>query len=162
MTARSSQPLQASVLDRLIDDNPGNIDLSPKRRAIGLRTLRQNVRRDLENLLNAKMRWNIWPANFNELNQSLVNYGLPDFACIAMDSVEGRLNFCREIERSIRQFEPRFLEVSVSLKHTEIPEDRVLQLRIDALLHADPQPAYITFDSDFEPINQGIIVKDVG
>ena len=53
-----------------------------------------------------------------------------------------------EIEATIRRFEPRFLSVRV---HSDRREQRwiaSLRLRIEAVLHADPAPEQVTFDTD--------------
>ena len=73
------QPLQQSLLDRLIDDSPGQPDSGRLRRGFDLKALRQSVRRDLENLLNSRVQWHTWPDSYTELPQSLLNYGLPHF-----------------------------------------------------------------------------------
>ena len=46
--------LIVSVLDRLLDDEPGNPREQPRSSGMDLRALKQNVRRDLENLLNTR------------------------------------------------------------------------------------------------------------
>ena len=52
--AQPNQPLVPSVLDRLLDDNPGAKSEPPQSRHQVLRDLKQSVRRDLENLLNTR------------------------------------------------------------------------------------------------------------
>ena len=160
MRVDKKQPLQMSILDRLIDETPGQKDSSRMRRGTDLKMLRQSVRRDLENLLNSKIQWHVWPESYDELDRSLLNYGLPDFSSMAMDSLDGRQALCLKIEKTIRQFEPRFIDVDVSLIDEEQPLDRVLKIRIDALLYADPIPEPITFDSEIEPVNLGLKVRD--
>ena len=76
---RPNQPLVPSVLDRLLDDDPEISREAPASRHQVLRELKMAVRRDLENLLNTRVRCLALPAHCKELNQSLVNYGLPDF-----------------------------------------------------------------------------------
>ncbi len=156
----TKQPLQMSILDRLIDESPGLADPPRMRRGGDIKAIRQSVRRDLENLLNAKVQWHVWPDSYKELDQSLLSYGLPDFSSMAMDSLDGRQALCRRIEDTIRLFEPRFVDVGVSLLDDEQPLDRVLKIRIDALLYADPVPEPITFDSEIEPVNLGLKVRD--
>ncbi|GAA3918574.1 type VI secretion system baseplate subunit TssE [Litoribacillus peritrichatus] len=154
------QPLQMSILDRLIDESPGFSDSPRARRGADIKKLRQSVRRDLENLLNSKVQWHVWPEAYSELDLSLLNYGLPDFSSMAMDSLDGRQALCYRIEQTIRQFEPRFIDVDVTLLDEEQPLDRILKIRIDALLYADPIPEPITFDSEIEPVHLGLKVRD--
>lgn len=154
------QPLQMSILDRLIDDNPGHKDRNRNQRGFNLTALRQSVRRDLENLLNSRVQWHTWPESFQELELSLLNYGLPDFSVMVVDSTEGREQLCRAVENTIRRFEPRFVDVEVSIPESNNTIDRIMRLRIQALLYADPEPEHIMFDSEVEPVHLGLTIKD--
>jgi len=158
MKLQHKQPLQQSLLDRLIDDAPGQKDTT--RRNFDLRALRNSVRRDLENLLNTRVQWHTWPDNYAELAQSLLNYGLPDFSVMVVDSEEGREQLCKVVEDTIRRFEPRFVDVEVSVPEQELDTERVLRLRIQALLYADPHPEHIMFDSEVEPVHLGLTIRD--
>lgn len=160
MKVHQKQALQMSLLDRLIDDAPGQKDLGRQRRGFDLKALRQSVRRDLENLLNTRVQWHVWPESYTELPQSLLNYGLPDFSVMVVDSIEGRQQLCRAVEQCIRRFEPRFVEVEVSLPDEQQSIERVLRLRIQALLYADPEPEHIMFDSEVEPVHLGLTIRD--
>ncbi len=53
----------------------------------------------------------------------------------------------REIERCIRQFEPRLVQVAVQLVPAKEESSTTLHFRIDALLHADPAPEPISFET---------------
>jgi type VI secretion system protein ImpF len=154
------QPLQMSILDRLIDDTPGQQDSGRNQRGFNLKALRQSVRRDLENLLNSRVQWHTWPESFQELELSLLNYGLPDFSVMVVDSTEGRDQLCRAVENTIRRFEPRFVDVEVSIPESSDAIDRIMRLRIQALLYADPEPEHIMFDSEVEPVHLGLTIKD--
>ena len=158
MSIKPKQTLQQSLLERLIDDNPGQPDRN--KRGFDLKALRQSVRRDLENLLNSRVQWHLWPQSYTELSLSLLNYGLPDFSVMVVDSAEGRQTLCRAVEEAIRRFEPRFVDVEVSVPEQEHGMERVLRLRIQALLYADPEPLHIMFDSDVEPVHLGLTIRD--
>ncbi|MCD1600165.1 type VI secretion system baseplate subunit TssE [Rheinheimera aquimaris] len=160
MKLHYKQPLQQSLLDKLIDDTPGQKDTGRSRRGFDLKALRQSVRRDLENLLNSRVQWHTWPQSYRELPQSLLNYGLPDFSVMVVDSDEGRLQLCRAVEQTIRRFEPRFVDVDVTVPEQEHGMERVLRLRIQALLYADPEPEHIMFDSEVEPVHLGLTIRD--
>jgi type VI secretion system protein ImpF len=148
---RDDQPLLPSVLDRLLDDEPGVKREPPPRRHQVLRELKLSVRRDLENLLNTRRRCLPWPANLKELERSLVNYGLPDFTGVSLASSKSREQFRQVIETVVREWEPRFQSVRVILLDVAEPLDRTLRFRIDAMLHADPAPEPVVFDSALEP-----------
>src|SRR5438132_410989 len=92
---RADQPLIPSVLDRLLDFEPDVSREAQRSRNQVLRELKLSVRRDLENLLNTKTRCLTWPPHLEELKQSLVNYGIPDFTSASMGSPRDREEFCR-------------------------------------------------------------------
>lgn len=155
------QAIQASILDRLIDDSPDDYDVKELYKGQSLKQLRTSVRRDLENLLNAKVQWLTWPDNYEELEHSLLNYGLHDFSSMRVSSLEGRQLLCDKVAQAIKRFEPRFIEVEVEIVDKEQPLDRIMRLRINALLYADPEPEYISFDSEVEPVHLGMRVNEV-
>ncbi|HXH04690.1 MAG TPA: type VI secretion system baseplate subunit TssE [Candidatus Competibacteraceae bacterium] len=155
-------PPQASLLDRLLDDEPQHTREPPPSAAQALRALRQGVRRDLEHLLNARRRPGPLPAGLQELEHSLLRYGLPDFATFNLASAEGREAFRRLIEDTLKRCEPRFRQVRVQLLDNAEPLDRTLRFRIDALLNVEPAPEPIAFDSVLEPVSGGFALRGEG
>lgn len=155
---KSSQQLLPSLLDRLIDDSPelGKDVIQP----FTWKDMRHSVRRDLENLLNAKVSWLVWPKWCKELDCSIFAYGLPDFSAMPLSSTNGRQVLCRIIEETIRKFEPRFVDVTVTVVSEEQLLDRILRLRIYALFHATPEPEEVIFDSEVEPVCLGIRISE--
>lgn len=147
-----------SVLDRLIDHDPGATREAPKGQVQVLREMKQSLRRDLENLLNTRWRCLSWPPNMDELELSLVNYGLPDFSGANLGIAQNREEFRRVIERVIARFEPRLKNVKVQVLN-DGSADRVLKFKIDALLQADPAPEPVAFESALEPCSGSFTVK---
>lgn len=154
----TTQPIQASILDRLIDDDPENQDSPARSNGISLAELRANVKRDIEALLNSRLQWHTWPAEYTELSSSCLTYGLPDFSSMPVSSAEGRELLCDIVKDTLLKFEPRFVQVEVHTESEELPLNRVLNLKIEALLYADPEPEYISFNSEVEPVNLGMRV----
>ena len=64
-----------------------------------------------------------------------------------------------EIEATIRRFEPRFLSVRVNLIDTQDRLETTLRLRIEAVLHAEPAPEPVTFDTLVDPMTDDIVVR---
>jgi type VI secretion system protein ImpF len=156
---RSDQPLLPSVLDRLLDDDPGVSREPPRGRDQVLREMKESVRRDLENLLNTRRRIFAWPAGLKELNRSVVGYGIPDVTGSALGADQAREEFCRLLQTVLRQYEPRFKSVEVRPVANAEPLDRTLRFRIDALLRVDPAPEPVAFDSRLEPGAGGFSVR---
>lgn len=153
------QPLQPSVLDRLLDDHPDKSVDPPKSRGQSLAELRAAVRRDLEILLNTRHRCRSWHSDLKELKASLLNYGIPEFTSANMASDTAREEFRFAIEEVIRRCEPRFQTVEVVLLDNADRLDRTIRFRIEALMFADPAPEPVVFDSAMEPSTHTVLVK---
>lgn len=156
---REDQPLVPSVLDRLLDDEPTNRREAPKSRHQVLRELKLSVQRDLQNLLNTRWRCESWPLDLDELDVSLVSYGIPDFTGVQMSAASERERLRMIVEQSIRKFEPRFKSVRITLVDNKDDVDRTLRFRIDAMLYAEPAPEPVIFDSQLEPATGAFAVK---
>ena len=149
--SRADKPLLPSVFDRLIDEDPGNTREAPKPRVQVLREMKAAVCRDLENLLNTRVRAGAVPPDLEELDVSLATYGIPDFAGTSGGSKEGREKLRQKVEATIKKFETRFINIRVELVENEDEFDRTMRFRIDALMHAEPAPEPMVFDSQLEP-----------
>lgn len=149
----------APLLDRLIDDAPDQERDPPMSAADTMAVLRRSVRRDLESLLNARRRWRSLPKSMSELPTSPIGFGIPDFGSGAFNDPRRREELRVEIEDTIRRFEPRFLSVKVHLIDERERLETTLRLRIDAVLHADPAPEAVTFDTVVDPTTDNVLVR---
>ena len=138
-----------SVLDRLLDFEPNLSSEAPKSRSKSLRELKTAVRRDLEWLLNTRRFIEDIPENLEEVNKSGAVYGLPDFTGASAKSPNEQKRLVKQIETAIKLFEPRFLDLKVTLEPSGTIE-RVLRFRIDARLDVEPTPEPISFDTVFQ------------
>ena len=156
---RPTARVQAPLLDRLIDDAPDQARDPAISVTDSMIALRTSVRRDLEALLNARRRWRSWSPEMTELAASPIGYGIPDFASGAFNDAGRREELRLEIEATIRRFEPRFLSVRVHLVEAKDRLETTLRLRIDAVLHAEPAPEQVTFDTLVDPTTDDIMVR---
>lgn len=160
MRVDKDKNLRPSILDRLIDNDPATAVDSDKSRHTKLKDLRNAVRRDLEHLLNTRYRVIAPPEHFSEINESFLNYGLPDLATVNMIDGKKKKDFIRNVEFIIRTFEPRFKTVRVQYLDNVDKTDRTLRFRIDALMYADPAPEEVVFDSILEPVLRTVSVEE--
>jgi type VI secretion system protein ImpF len=151
--------VQAPLLDRLIDDAPDQERDPVVSATDSMVALRNSVRRDLEALLNARRRWRSWPSHMTQLATSPMGYGIPDFASGAFSDAGRREELRLEIEATIRRFEPRFLSVRVHLVDLQDRLEATLRLRIEAVLHAEPAPESVTFDTLVDPTTDDVVVR---
>ena len=150
---------QQSLLDRLIDDAPDTPIDAPLSASEAMSILRRSVRRDLEALLNARRRWRPLPRHLAELRLSPLGFGIPDFASGAFNDPRRREILRAEIEDTIRRFEPRFASVRVTLLEARNTLEATLRLRIEALLHAEPAPEPIAFDTTVDATTSEVFVR---
>jgi type VI secretion system protein ImpF len=158
-SVHSRQPVVPSILDRLVDDSEdviGGVANSP---AQSLRELKLSVRRDLQNLLNTRWRCSSWPPDLDQLDVSLVNYGIPDFTSVNMSRASAREELREIIQEVIRKFEPRLRGVRVTLIDEQDDLERTLRYRIIAQLLVRPAPEPIEFHSRVEPGTGNIEIK---
>jgi type VI secretion system protein ImpF len=157
---RAEQRAQLPLLDRLLDDAPDQERDRVLSNAEVLHKLREAVRRDLQSLLNARRRWRSWPPALRELATSPVGYGLPDFSSGAFGDPARRELLRREVEDTIRRFEPRFLSLKVHLADGNDQLGGTLRLRIEALLDADPAPEPVGFDTLLDTARDDVVVRE--
>jgi len=149
-----------SVLDRLLDDDPEQSQERPRTPAQEIRDLRDSVMRDVGNILNTRRRWPAPDPALGELTPSLADYGIPDFTGADLSGPRALEEFREAMETALRRYEPRFKTVRVEVQRGGDEGDRTLRFRIDALLHADPAPESIVFDSIVDPVTGGFEVEE--
>jgi len=150
--------LVAPVLDRLLESSR-NTDFQRPHQV--LRQLREGVRRDLEFLFNTRYRCVSVPSSHENLESSNINYGLPDLSTVNLSSTDSRKRFCRDIERTIINFEPRIRSVKVSTQENVDVEDPSIRFRVEAVLHVNPAAEVIVFDSALNPVTQLVDVSEI-
>jgi type VI secretion system protein ImpF len=147
------------LLDRLIDEAPEKQHDAPVTANDAMDALRRSVRRDLETLLNSRRRWRSWPVELRELNLSALAFGIPDCTAGTFHDKRQREVLRAEVEDTLRRFEPRFARVRVSLVDSKNTLEATLRLQIDALLHADPAPEAISFETVVDATTADVVVR---
>jgi type VI secretion system protein ImpF len=143
----------ASVLDRLIDDDPGTFGDSLRPRHETVKEFRRAVQRDLDDLLNSRNSTAGFAPHFEEIARSVLGYGLPDFSAINLKSPHGQARIRQAMETAIRVFEPRLKDVVATL-YPPSSNDRSLRLHVEARLVIDPTPEAVSFDIVM-PVHEG-------
>jgi type VI secretion system protein ImpF len=147
---RLDPAVQQSVLERLIDREPKLASEPPLDWAESVALKRASVKRDLEWLLNTRRTAEPAPARFPEVRASVHHFGLPDLTSLSADSPETQQRLVREVEESIRQFEPRLSRVKVTARPHDGSQRHRVRFLVEALLRLDPEPERIAFDTVLE------------
>lgn len=151
--------LTPSILDRLLDDDPQTTREAPRSQAQSLAELKRSVKRDLEWLLNTRHNGVDIAETLEELNESLAVYGLPDLTSLSVKNPNEQNRLAKAIETALRIFEPRFINVKVSLEPID-NTDRQLRFRIEAHLDIEPVPEPISFDTVLQVGNGEFAVRE--
>ena len=142
------QTVSQSVLERLIDRDPKNqAPEAPLTRSQSVRQLKASVRRDLEWLLNSRRNPEAAGTEYQELERSLYNFGLPDLSSLNWQSPRDRQKLCRLLEHALATFEPRLRRAKVVALESASGTQHVLRFQIEGMLDMDPAPEHISFDT---------------
>lgn len=137
-----AERLQPSLLDRLTDNEPGNLKESRDSRVIDLHRLRSIIQRDLSWLLNTQnAESHMDVERFPRAAASVLNFGLSEVSGKYTGSERAQA-IRRSIENAIAQFEPRIIEgsVDVQLREGKDANDMTVGLDIRADMWAQPMP----------------------
>jgi type VI secretion system protein ImpF len=159
MRQSAEPPVTLSVLDRLIDFDPGISHEPPLSRFQSLKLLRDAVRRDLEWLLNSRRIAFEPDPTLAELNRSLYVIGLADFTAFSLADRTEQSRLLRHIQSVIQQFEPRLANVRITQDEDPV-KTRSVRFRIEASLLIDPAPERISFDTVLQLSNGACIVRE--
>lgn len=137
----SRDELLPSLLDRLLDNRPDLTEEPRWHEAQVIRSIKQGLCRDVQDMLNARLPLGELPEGLTELPTSLVNYGLPDLQSLEIREDHELETLCRRITELIKAFEPRLQDIRVipDLDGSDRrPLDRRLQFTIEAVLVVEP------------------------
>lgn len=146
---RHSARVQASILDRLLDDAPDELRESATGQ-YDIRALKQSVARDLEALLNTrKGDVDARLAEFPLARRSVIGFGVSDLTSISLLNPDDRARLREELRSAIIHYEPRLTRVRVELEAPRETE-RMLRFRVDAVLSTHPSRPPVTFDATLQ------------
>jgi type VI secretion system protein ImpF len=158
-----SDRIRPSLLDRLTDDEPGEVQEAPHKRFASTKQLRESVVRDLGWLLNC-----VRLATVQELDahpyvaKSVLNFGLPDLAGRTSSSIDVPA-LEQQLRQAILDFEPRLLPSSVEvavLKSEDTASHNNMQLLIEAKLFAHPVPLAVWLRTEIDLENGEVTIGE--
>lgn len=138
-----------SLIDRLIDYEQSYID-----------QFRSGLRRDLEDLLNTNLRARSIPGDLEELDNSIINYGIVDLLTSNLSTQSERQKVINRIKEVVEQFEPRLMNVSISEISTDEIRSHTLGLKLVADTIIGNSTEEIIFHTKVD-ISTGAVKADV-
>ncbi len=146
------------LFDRLVDRDPRLRHEMRPMRTLDRRGLRESVRRELEQLFNTRCPI---PAHRLPIRErSVIDYGVPDFSVFSPRSYDDRVRLAELLRRTIEAFEPRLIEVQVSLEPHPGNDLSLLGL-IEAKLLTDMVAEPVSFETSLD-IKEGKIEVHAG
>ncbi|MGB6745210.1 MAG: type VI secretion system baseplate subunit TssE [Terracidiphilus sp.] len=133
-----------SILDRLME-----VEDWPATRSQSTRFFRDALKRDLEWLMNTRQPPLPELAGYPAAKASVINYGLPDISQLGLSNAADHRTLRLAIETCLRNFEPRLMDVRVTLEGSDTT-DRRLRFHIEGNMKLDPAPEEISFDTVLE------------
>lgn len=159
-----SERLQPSLLDRLTDDDPNNMNEGREARVIDIRRLREIIQRDLSWLLNTNNAetW-IDPERYPLASKSVLNFGVRE---VAGDfAAKDRATVIRKsIAAAIEAFEPRIRRGStfVDIRTTNISRNTIISFDIRADMWAEPIPLQLYLRSSIDTTTGEVSLERAG
>ena len=158
-----SDRIKPSLLDRLTDDEPGELRDPPHKRFASTKQLRESVVRDLGWLLNCVRLSTVQDLQAHPYAaKSVLNFGLPDMAGRTTSGID-----IPELEQQLRQaildFEPRLLPSSVEVTVVQAAESTAhnnMQLVIEAKLFAHPVPLAVWLRTEIDLENGEVNITE--
>ena len=146
----SRDRLYPSLLDRLVDEEPGRATEGRENRAASLQKLRENVLRDLNWLFNATQS-SIDLDDDPVLVGSVINYGMPPLAGRPASQYD-MPELSRTLREVILRFEPRIIAhtLKVSAERAKGDNHNVLGFRIEGQLWSQPIPLEIYMRTEID------------
>jgi type VI secretion system protein ImpF len=140
---------EISIIDRLLNQgsSPDNQFLT-------------GLRRDLEDLLNTLVRARTCPNYLDELNNSMVNYGITDLMTANFTTKAEREKTFANIRDAILLFEPRLVNLSIVDNSDQQAPSHTLMLKIIAETIFEDSHEEIIFNSKIDTAT-GAVVLDV-
>lgn len=146
MNGGPERTVRQSVIDRLIDRNPGRGD-APMTFNASVAALKRSLLRDIEWLLNTRRIAEPASETFPEVQRSVYHYGVPDITSLSGDPEAVQRRLIRSIEEALQLFEPRLTGVRVQAVESEEKGTRQIRFVIEGLLRMEPNPELIVFDT---------------
>ncbi len=134
-----------SLLDRLTDPEPDSSREAPLSSWEEMRQFKDSLCRDLAALLNTRRAEEDFDPAYEQSTASLLTFGVNDFTSYNLKNEVEQELVRRSIERSIRQFEPRLMRVTVDMEELD-PLRSAMRFQVQALLRTAGATEAVLFD----------------
>jgi type VI secretion system protein ImpF len=152
-----ARTISHSLIDRLLDDDPDEAIERAEDEETALERYKVSMRRDLEQLLNTKRPLLDGLDRHEDLNKTVIGYGIHDLSTEDMSVPAVRDRMRRKIVQVIRDHETRLSNIEVEVD--EGPTSSGMNLRISALLSLTRNREMVVYEANVKPGDRIIAVK---
>lgn len=152
--------IKAPLLTLLLDDEPQSLSEKSIAKSIDATTLYEDIRINLQRILNTRFLGVQWPVYLDQLNQSILNYGIDDFTHSYFGNKQSQKNLCVKLSSVIATYESRLSDVMVFALESDMAMERLLKIRIEAQINLVPAPIPAIFESCLDITNQNFSVNE--
>lgn len=132
------QTYESSVIDRLTDGNPHQTKSAVNNSMQIGRDHLEQIRNNIQNILNTRRYSYRYPAHLTELNSSLLSYGIDDFIGTELSAQEDKAKFCQMLQTTLEIFEPRLSNIHVEFDNNDKkPGILCIKIRAQVLLSSE-------------------------
>lgn len=148
MVPLKKEMVRASLIDRLVDQNPLSVQEARPMRSLTREEFRETIRRDLGWLLNT--RTPVPAGEYDRRELTVIDYGIPDFGAYSPANPEDRTLMARRIKAALNAFESRLQEVRITVEKG-LPEERTMTAVIKAMLVVENVREAFSFMTILQP-----------
>lgn len=142
--------IASPLLHRLMDHDPGSTVAHDEARYMDYPTLRLDIRRHLEQILNTRLNLMSDFSVESECARSILNYGIVDVSNQYYNFKKNQKVLCKTIEHTLSHFEPRLQHIRVELLDNDDALNRQFRFRISGVVNLKPDPVQTAFESDLD------------
>lgn len=158
--SEKQKKIKAPLMTLLLDDNPQDMTEKNITKSINVAQLYEDIRINLQRILNTRILGVHWPNHYDQLTQSILNYGIDDFTHSYFGTKQSQQELCKRLSDIIATYEPRLCAVQVEALESDIAIDRLLKIRIEADINLVPTPIPAIFESCLDIANQYFTVNE--
>jgi type VI secretion system lysozyme-like protein len=148
------------LLYRLTDTNPDDKMESDARQYISQQQLYQDIRNNLEVILNTRLNLFYQKNQLTDFLHSVINFGVLAFWQDLYSFEEWQQKICRNVRSSIGYFEPRLQNTKVYFPEKELHHNHVWLLRIEGSINIKPEPQQAVFESSLDVLRYQFIFQE--
>lgn len=142
MPVKTNKFCRASLLDRLLDNQPWAKSEYMSLYGYSLIDYKESIRRDLSILLNTRSASRA--EDFDRDKLTVMDYGIPDFANYSFEYSDDCQLIARRLTHAIKCFEPRLKNPSVLIE-PEAQDERSMIVKISAELLIYEEAVHVSF-----------------